>query len=150
MGHSSYPYNRNLETRYTFTSKGKRNIKKVVEFTSTSIENTYNMGFGDLKPDSSVDDISNSNNGDIIKVLSTVIHIIKEFTGIYPHIKIVFTGSTKDRTLLYNRILKMNYYEFSKNFIITGLVKTGNVYKEVIFDPSDEIEYLAFFIKRII
>lgn len=150
MGHPSYPYNRNLETRYSFTSKGKRDIKKVVEFTPTSIENVYNMGFGDLLQNGSVDDVSNSNNGDIIKVLSTVIHILKEFVSIYPHLKIVFTGSTKERITLYQRILKANFYEFSKDFIISGLVKTNDGYKEIDFEPSNEINYLAFFVKKII
>ena len=107
------------------------------------------MGFGDLLSNGTVDDLSNSNNGDIIKVLSTVITILKEFINSTPDIKIVFTGSTKERTRLYQRIIKMNFYQFSKDFIISGLIKTDNQYKEVIFEPSNEVEYLAFFIKEL-
>jgi hypothetical protein len=36
--------------------------------------NLYNLGFGDLLPDGKIDDKVTSNNGDIIKVLSTVIY----------------------------------------------------------------------------
>jgi hypothetical protein len=109
----------------------------------------YNLGFGDLLQDGSVDDTYNSNNGDIIKVLATVIHILKEFTSIHPQIKIVFTGSTWERTLLYKRILKVNFSEFSKKFTISGLIKVGNSYKEINFNPKVEIEYFAFFIKKL-
>ena len=149
MGQQPYSYNKNLETRYTFTSRGKRNIKKVVEFSPTSFDNLYNMGFGDLLHDGSIDDTSNSNNGDIVKVLATVIHILKEFTNVHPHIKVVFTGTTKERTLLYRRILKSNLSDFSKKFIISGLIKKGDRYTEIDFQPDNEVEYEAFFIKKI-
>ncbi len=149
MTRPPYSYNKRLDTRYTFVSSGKRNIEKVVDFTSTSVKNLYNLGFGDLLEDGSVDDASNSNNGDIIRVLATVIHILKEFTNIHFHVKVVFTGSTEERTALYRRILKMYFSEFSKDFVISGLIMVGNEYREVIFDPKTEIEYLAFFVRRI-
>ena len=145
MGYQPYSFHKNLETRYTFISRGKRIIEKVIEFTPTSIENIYNMGFGDLLQDGSVDDKSNSNNGDIIKVLATVIHVLFEFTLRHPHIKVIFTGSTKERTLLYRRILKTNFENFGNKFIISGLIKTADNYSEVIFDPNKEVAYEAFF-----
>ena len=58
--------------------------------------------------------------------------------------------STKERTLLYKRILRTNFSEFSKEFIISGLIKSSKLYKEVNFEPNNEIEYLAFFIQKII
>jgi hypothetical protein len=36
------------------------------------------MGFGDRLPDGSIDDTANSNNGDIVKVLATVIAVLKD------------------------------------------------------------------------
>jgi len=149
MGSQPYSYNKDLETSYTFISRGKRDIRKVIEFMPTSVENIYNLGFGDLLQNGTVDDKSNSNNGDIIKVLATVVYILKEFIGAHPHIKIIFTGSTRERTLLYKRILKVHFSEFSKDFIISGLIKSGNSYKEISFDPKMEIEYFAFLIKKI-
>ena len=150
MSRPHYPYNKNLDTHYTFISSGKHNIEKVVDFSPTSVKDLYNLGFGDLLPDGKVDDFSNSNNGDIIKVLATIVHILKEFTGNYPHIKIIFTGSTQERTALYRRILKTHYSDFSKEFVISGLIKIKNEYDEIIFNPDIETEYVAFFIKRII
>ncbi|ANI89293.1 hypothetical protein A9P82_08315 [Arachidicoccus ginsenosidimutans] len=131
-------------------SKGKKHIGKIVEFTPTSVAGLYNLGFGDLLPDGSVDDSVNSNNGDIIKVLATVVHILKEFTRLRPYGKVVFTGSTPERLVLYRRILKTYYVEFSEEFIITGFILEKGHYKEVIFEPKSETEYLAFFIRRIV
>lgn len=117
MQTQSYSYDRKYLTRYTFISKGKKGvIAKIVEFTRTSAINVLNLGFGDLLPDGSVDDTANSNNGDIVKVLATVISIIEDFTIEYPDIKIVFAGSTARRTELYHRILKMYYLDFKKRF----------------------------------
>jgi hypothetical protein len=50
-----------------------------VDFTPTSIKNLYSLSFGDLLPDGSIDDMADSNNGDILRVLSTVVQIIKDF-----------------------------------------------------------------------
>lgn len=136
-----YLYDRKYSTRYTFISKGKKGvIVKIVEFTPTSVKNILNLGFGDLPADGSVDDTANSNNGDIIKILATVISIIEDFTIEYPDIKIVFTGSTVRRTTLYRRILKMYYVGFKKGFIITALKDNGNeTYSEILFDPESNI-----------
>jgi hypothetical protein len=55
----------------------------------------------------SFDDKVISNNGDISKVLGTVINIIRKFTGEYPHLKIMFLGRNAVRTALYKRIIKI-------------------------------------------
>lgn len=150
MQTKSYSYDRKYSTRYIFTSKGKKGaIVKIVEFTPTSVKNILNLGFGDLLEDGNVDDTANSNNGDIIKVLATVISIIKDFTAENPDIKVVFAGSTARRTELYQRILKMYYPGFKKDFIITALRDNGNEnYTEVSFEPGNNNKYIAFFIKR--
>ncbi|HRH47749.1 MAG TPA: hypothetical protein PLP23_03285 [Panacibacter sp.] len=150
MQSQPYSYDRKYSTRYTFISKGKKGvIVKIVEFTPTSVKNVLNLGFGDLLSDGSVDDTANSNNGDIIKVLATVISIVEDFTAEYPDIKIVFAGSTVRRTELYHRILKMYYTGFKKEFIITALKDDGNEsYSEVLFEPGSNNKYVAFFIKR--
>lgn len=81
MNHPAYPYRKNVDTRYVFVSKGRKHIEKIVEFSPTSVPGSFNLGFGDLLQGGSVDDSVNSNNGDIIKVLATVINILKEFIG---------------------------------------------------------------------
>ena len=90
LHHPVYPYDRSSAFRYVFTSVGRRQIKKIVAFKPTPLENVFNIGFGDLLADGVVDDKAVSNNGDTSKVLVTVIQIIREFTTEFPHIKVMF------------------------------------------------------------
>jgi hypothetical protein len=122
----------------------------MVVFAPTSVKNIFNMGFGDLLSDGSIDDTVNSNNGDLNKVLATVIQILMEFTKEYPYAKVAFIGSTATRTALYKRIIKTYYSIFSTEFIISVLVEKSGGYIEINFDPSAKEKCLAFFIKRII
>jgi hypothetical protein len=46
--------------RYTFTSIGKRKIKKIVEFVPIGIPDLVNLEFGDLQPDGSINDTVHS------------------------------------------------------------------------------------------
>jgi hypothetical protein len=109
-----------------------------------------NLGFGDLLPDGSIDDKIASNNGDIGKVLSTVIMILKHFTALHPDNIIIFSGSTAERTRLYARILKLYYAAFSKEFMIYGVIGNKQCSQRISFDPCAQIDYFAFLIKRII
>jgi hypothetical protein len=135
--------------RYTFVSTGRTSIIKAVDFSPVGIDNVYNLGFGDLLPDGSFDVNVKSNNGDILKVLSTVVQVTRDFTTRIPGIEIFFIGSTAERTKLYARILKMYYNEFCKEFKIRGLIANGDSYKEVPFEPQTAFEYFAFLIKKI-
>src|SRR5882672_2497428 len=108
-----YAYERPHSRRYVFISDGKKRIKKVVDFIPLKAKNFMNLGFGDLLSDGSVDDKANSNNGDILKVLSTVVDILKHFTARNPGIVIFFAGTTEERTKLYARILKTYYGSFN-------------------------------------
>jgi hypothetical protein len=124
-------------------------LLKVVGFTSTNDENIFNLWFGDLLADESIDDMAISNNGDMVKVLATVIQIAREFIfNKAPKTKIIFIGSTNQRMILYQRILKRNYTELVLEFVITvGVVHKG-FYEERTFGEIDNAEYLAFLIKR--
>lgn len=150
MTRVTYSYNRQGFQRYIFTSTGKSRIVKLVDFSPTKTPELFNLGFGDLLPDGSIDDSINSNNGDMIKVLATVVQIIKDFTSQFPEIKIMFLGSTNERTKLYARILKTYHADFSKDFAITAFVEIGNTFKEVNFAPHASVIYYAFFVKRIV
>ena len=66
-----------------------------------------------------------------------------------PHIKLIFMGSTEDRTKLYARILKMYIEDFRKDFMVTAFIARNNFYEEVNFQSREAFEYSAFFIKRI-
>ena len=148
MDKPPYLYNRELSTRYRFLSTGKRRVEKIVVFTPLAYKNIFNLGFGDLLPNGEIDDKAKSNNGDIIKVLSTVIHIIKDFTDTNREAKISFKGSTKERTVLYQRIIKTYLDTFRKEFLITALEGPASKPVESVFDPGYKGTYLAFFVKR--
>jgi hypothetical protein len=62
------------------------------------IINLYNLVYGDLNPEGSIDDMAISNNGDIIKFFLTIIDIVQFYTRQFPIHKIHFSGSTKQRT----------------------------------------------------
>jgi hypothetical protein len=149
MYQTIYEYSEVHAYRYTFISTGKRSIVKVIEFTPTATYNVYNLAFGDLLPNGEIDDMSNSNNGDIIKIFATIIDVVQFFTTNNPSLRIYFEGSTPERTLLYNRILKTYYQPFSKKFKIAGVIKTDKGQKRVPFDPKNTGIYFAFLIKRI-
>ncbi len=148
MKQEFYDYSCDRMGRYRFVSRGKKDIVKIVDFSPTQREFIFNLWFGDLLPDETVDDMNISNNGDIIKVLATIIQIIKEFTAGSPQLTIVFKGNTTARMSLYSRILKKYHAEFAKEFIISAFVFLENKYREVPFDPGLNIEYWAFFVKR--
>ncbi len=93
-----------------------------------------------------IDDKVVSNNGDIIKVLATVISICKNFTHLFPDRIIEFKGSSLQRTKMYNRIMRMYHEFFTADFTII-VVSINNGYE--LFDPSMDIEQERFFFKRI-
>ena len=67
MTQTAYPYRKIRSKRYHFISVGKKRIEKAVEFIAIG-GNIFNLAFGDLLPDGSIDDKAVSNNGDIVKV----------------------------------------------------------------------------------
>jgi hypothetical protein len=95
-----------------------------------------------------IDDKAISNNGDIMKVLVTVVDILKDFTSLYPGSQVFFVGSTDERTKLYSRILKVYHAEFSKEFAILGALMNQRRLHYVPYEPDSNEENLAFIIKR--
>lgn len=95
---------------YEFVSEGKKGcIYKMVKFQKTNLINVYNLGFGDENPiTGEIDDKIVSDNGDMEKVLATVISIIYAFTEEFPNKWVYITGSSPTRTRLY-RIIIMKY-----------------------------------------
>lgn len=148
MKNETYPYDITKADRYTFISTGKISIAKQVVFTYTGVRNIVNLGFGDLLPDGSIDDKVNSNNGDIVMVLATIVQILIDFTGKFPEAEIFFAGSTQKRTKLYTRILETYYISFSKEFSINGLLMKGEGYVEVAFAPGSGLKFEGFIVKR--
>lgn len=107
----------------------------------------YTFGFGDRRPNGIPDDQSETNNGDLVKVFATVIHIMEIFLEKKPGCILSFTGSTPQRTMVYNKILKRYYSRFSGKYHLTGFVLIDDEYVEVEYDPA-KADCLVFFIKK--
>jgi hypothetical protein len=129
---------------YEFTSVGlKGNIKKLVEYSPTSIENVYNLAFGDYDAEiDGINDKSVTNNGDSQKVLATVASTVYAFTGKYPDAWIHATGSTTVRTRLYRMGITNNITEIAADFLVYGL--KGEEWEEFVVGE----DYEAFLITR--
>ncbi|MDZ7899657.1 MAG: hypothetical protein U5N85_16750 [Arcicella sp.] len=106
---------------YIFESIGKNgSIFKVVAFSKIQ-HNVYNFGFGDYDLETkAIDDENVSDNGDMIKVLATVIDIALKFLSENPMIFILIEGSSKTRTQLYQRILNTYYDDLIDSYEIYG------------------------------
>jgi hypothetical protein len=148
MKNAPYPFTSIDGRTFFFISKGKTNITKVVEFTATEDENIMNLGFGDVMPEGNYDDIVISDNGDLVKVMTTVVHIVLYFTMVSPFVKIIFIGSSPARMRLYRRVLDGYHNEFKKMFSITASVKHDVFLEEVVYKPGSPDNYISLFVKR--
>ena len=132
------------QTVFEFISKGKKGaIRKIILFQPTTEPNLYNLAFGDRDPlTGGVNDMAVSNNGDIDKVLATVVAALYVFFERYPDAFVYATGSTAARTRLYRMGITRFYDEAKANFILYGQV--GDDFPE--FEPGKE--YDGFLAKR--
>ena len=124
MKYEKYIYSsEDLMLYYEFTSVGpKGSIKKLVEYSATSVKNVYNLAFGDYnEANDGIDDKSITNNGDSQMVLATVASTLYAFTGRYPEAWVHVTGSTSVRTRLYRMGITNNLTEIAEDFFVFGL-----------------------------
>ncbi len=99
---------------YEFVSRGpKGDIKKVIQFSSTAVSEVYNLAFGNLNEDRSIDDLAVNDNKDRNKILATVVYAVSLFYRKYPDKWIFFAGSTPERTRLYRMAISLNLEELS-------------------------------------
>jgi hypothetical protein len=140
--YSDFESNHNFSA-IDFISIGKNGpIPKRITFTTTELENVYNLAFGDVDENGDLDDYRISDNGDRNKILATVFYIVDTYTKKYPERWITFRGSTKERTRLYRIAVGLNLEELSQIFEIYAFVQ-GEL---LLFAKNMEIN--AFVIKR--
>jgi hypothetical protein len=130
---------------FEFTSIGpKGNIKKVVEYSKVSIDNVFNLAFGDYDEKYDLlNDKTITNNGDSRKVLATVVSTVYAFTGKYPSSWIFATGSTETRTRLYRMGISNHLEELKEDFYVYGM-KPDESFEEFIIGE----DYLGFLVTR--
>lgn len=127
----SFEYSPNA-LRFEFESvSSKKRIRKVVEYTPIP-ENPkiFNLGFGDLMENGNIDDLVVSDNDDLELILSTIVKTIFKFFEFRPKNIIIFIGSTKSRTRLYQIAIAKHIEEAEKSLVIRG-VRNGIIEKFV-------------------
>lgn len=113
--------------RYEFLSVGLKIIPKVIIYQTTDLPDFYSLILADVLHDGSLDVYSESKNGDMEKVLSTVIQTILAFLAHNPEAKVAFSGSTPHRTRLYGIILSKEIEKIHKSLTVLGLSDEGLV-----------------------
>ena len=123
MSEKPYTIKQEESLIFSFTSVGpKGRIEKLVRYDKMS-SSLFNLTFGDRIGNSyDIDDESRSNNGDMIKVLSTVIETIDFFFEKHSGFSLQFQGSTESRTKLYIRIFKNHRYKYLDKYIFWGFM----------------------------
>ena len=130
---------------YTFTSVGKKGIILKVVIFSEIRNNVYNLGFGDYNfKNDSIDDKVKSKNGDMEKILATVISVIGNFFSKKPNSTIYLTGSNPLRNRLYQLAILKYYEEFSTFYEILGTL-------EEITEPFQKNKnYESFLVRKLL
>ncbi len=129
---------------FRFVSKGpKGDIPKLIIFQETSLENVYNLAFGDWNEETNdIDDKVISNNNDSEKILATVASTVLSFTYKNPKYMVLVKGSTESRTRLYRIGISNNFEEISQDFNVLG-------YRQELWQPFiKNTDYEAFLVKR--
>lgn len=111
--------------RFEFESVGIHKIRKVILYDKTDIPHFYNLSLGDTLPDGKVSFISISNNGDRDRVMATVIQTLLYFFDIYPEAYVLFSGSTPERTRLYQIIIARELTYATATFSFWGMDEDG-------------------------
>ena len=120
----------------------KRTIQKIVIYTPIeSHSNIYNLALGDLLENGEVSDSIVSDNGDLKRVIATVVQTMLDFFRKYPDCSIYFKGNTPERTRLYRIIINKEFKEATRTFQLFGIINS----KIVAFEPN--IPFESFVIK---
>ncbi len=108
-------------------------------------ETYYNLGFGDYneetgKPDSKI----TSDNGDMRKVLRTVVSTLPQFFAQFPDATVHITGSDETRNNYYQKLVKDYGSEISTQFIVQG----RSMDKVEDFRPNISYEFILIKLKK--
>ncbi len=110
-------------TFYEFDSIGEEKIVcKQVKFSPSQIPDFYWLALVDVLEDGSVSDSSRPRQGDVEKVLATVLQTMLVFFKKYPTASVAFSGSTDTRTRLYNMAIIRELNNARDTFMIQGYV----------------------------
>lgn len=144
--------NPNDKLLFSFISKGKSDIEKLIVYNrinnpivlpNQKITEGFNLGFGDVNEDKSdINDLVNSNNGDMRQVYNTVLSTIPIFFHQYPDRFIFVTGSDNRRKKLYCHYVSKNFETYSQEYSFYGLNNGTSVFTP--FEPFETYEGVLF------
>ena len=106
---------------FDFESIGKHTIKKKILYQNTSRKPFYNLALVDVLDDDSFDDTIESRNGDMEKILATVVNTLPIFFEQFPEAIVLFKGSDERRTRLYQIIINKEMDGISHTFTFLGI-----------------------------
>ena len=111
-----------LYFEFESVSDSKR-IRKAIEYIKIrQYPSIYSLSMGDIKEDGSIDLYVVSNNNDTQRVFFTIFQTMLVFFDEYPDSKILFYGSTPNRTRLYQIQISKFLSEVEHFFQIWGIV----------------------------
>ena len=126
------------EYRYEFMSTSTdKKIIKIVRFSETIVDDTFNLVLLDMMPDGSEsNDKIETKNRDMNTVLATVMQIITNFLDKNPTWFVHIEGSDPKRKRLY-QILLNREYDHLTDYVIFG----GNDDQKTIFEKGKTYNY---------
>lgn len=131
-------------TVFEFISEGPKGvIRKLIQFQPAYQQEIFNLAFGDKDPETdAINDLAISSNGDMEKILATVVAAVYAFFDKHPDAMVYVTGSTQARTRLYRMGITKFYEEMKKDFYLFGQV--GNNF----YDFEIGKDYQGFLAQR--
>lgn len=145
MNQPTYKIQVSEENTYSFISVGRRGlILKVVRFDEIEPD-IFNLGFGDFDFEKqTLSDSIVSDNGDMEKILATVVSILNDFLQNNPKFSVFIVGSTLSRTRLYQIAINRYYEDFKVYFEIFG-------YKNSEFEIFQKnVNYESFLVRKML
>lgn len=141
MDRKGYDFLVQDELYYTFISSGKNgDIAKIVIFQELG-NKIFNLVLADFDFDKETfSDTAVSNNGDLSKILATVLAIILDFFRSKQNACIIMEANSTPKNKLYNRMVK-NYYSTLKSKLRI-LIETENGLEEYSIDKESNKFYL--------
>ena len=130
---------------YEFDSINElKTIRKVVVYLPYSNDDKiYQLAFGNLLENGSIDIYDRSANKDMKMVLATVIRTLLDFLSLHPDKSVIFIGSTGTRTRLYRATISKLFDSLEDILFVKGI--TFELEEEA-FDKTKD--YYAFLISR--
>jgi hypothetical protein len=121
-------YNFTIENealRFEFLSIGNTIVRKIVLYEYTDVENMYNLTLSDFVSEGLSTIHTVTNNGDLPKVLATVVQTLFLFFDKYPLAFVVFSGNSPSRNRLYRIVINQYFVNSDLPFDILGLYDAG-------------------------